>query len=99
MTEPHRQVQFLTEGMREAMADFGSGQLPLDRLAWELKSRISALGSFADRQWVDELRSTWGQIEYVNAFAIDSGRTVLTAEEKQSVGEALDELHAMLVEY
>ncbi len=53
-------------------------RLPLDRLVWEFKSRISALQPVADQEWVEGLRSAWWQLESVNAFWIKSGRGELS---------------------
>jgi len=99
MTEPNEQVSALVEGMREAAASYREDRLPLDRLVWELKSRIAALQGVADQEWVEELRSAWWQLESVNAFWIESGRPELTDDELREVNEGLDVLLPMLVEY
>lgn len=99
MTETTEQLRTLVDGMREAAGAYEAGRLPLDRLVWELKSRISALQGVAEQDWVEELRSRWWQLEYVNAFWIESGRTDLTEDERREVNEALDELRPMLIEY
>lgn len=99
MTETTEQVRALVEGMREAAASYRGGGLPLDRLVWELKSRIAALQGVADQEWVEELRSAWWQLESVNAFWIESGRAELTEDERREVDDGLDELLPMLVEY
>lgn len=99
MTEIPDQVRALADGMREAASSYRAGALPLDRLVWELKSRISTMQGVADPEWVEQLRSAWLALEYVNAFWIEGGRTELTAEEKQQVEEGLNELLPMLVEY
>lgn len=99
MTEHAARVPLLVQGMREAVLSYRDGRLPLDRLVWELKGRISALRDVADQEWVEELRSAWWQLEYVNAFWIESGRVELTDEERQQVSDGLDELLLMLVEY
>lgn len=99
MTEITEQVRTLVEGMRDAAGSYRDGRLPLDRLVWELKSRISVLQGVADQEWVEELRSAWWRLEYVNTFWIESGRAELTEDEQLEVGEALDELLPMLVEY
>lgn len=99
MTESPEHLQTLAEGMREAVSSYRTGRLSLDRLVWELKSRISALQGFADEEWVDELRSAWWQLESVNAFWIESGRPELSQDERREVDDALDELLPMLVAY
>lgn len=99
MTEATEQVRALVEGMREAAGSYRDRRLPLDRLVWELKSRIAALQGVADPEWVEELRSAWWQLESVNAFWIESGRAELTGDERREVDEGLEELLPMLVEY
>jgi hypothetical protein len=99
MTDVAEQMRSLIQGMREAVRSFRAGKLTLDRLVWELKSRISALQEVASEDWVEELRSAWGQLEYVNAFWIDSGRTDLNPEERNEVEGSLDEIISMLQEY
>ncbi len=99
MTETTEQLHALLDGMREAAEAYEAGRLPLDRLVWELKSRISALQGVADQEWVEELRSKWWQLESINAFWIESGRAELTEDERREVSEALDELRPMLIEY
>ena len=68
-------------------------------MAWALKSRIAALRGLADDEWVDELRALWNQLEYLNAFFIDSGRPTLMPEERDEVADALGELRAALIAY
>lgn len=99
MTGTTDQVRALADGMREAASSYRDGRLPLDRLVWELKSRIAALQGVADHEWVEDLRSAWWQLESVNAFWIESGRAELTEDERREVDEGLDELLPMLVEY
>lgn len=99
MTETSEQVRALAEGMRKAVGTYRAGRLPLDRLVWELKSRISALQGVADQKWVEELRSAWWPLESVNAFWIESGRTDLNEDERREIDDALEELLPMLDEY
>jgi hypothetical protein len=99
MTDVSEQLRSLVDGMRKAVGSYRAGALSLDRLVWELKSRIGALQPVADREWVEELRSAWWQLEYVNAFWIESGRSDLTDEERRNVDEALDAFVPMLDEY
>lgn len=98
MTESTERVRSLIEGMREAARSYREGCLPLDRLVWELKSRIGALPGVADPDWVEELRSAWWPLEYVNTVWIESGRSELSDDERRQVDQGLDELVTMLVE-
>ena len=89
----------LVSGMRDLIAAFEAGRLPVDRLSWELKSRIAALDDLADREWVDELRAIRNQIEVVNAFHIESGRSALTADERRDLEAAIGEMKVALTAY
>lgn len=99
MSEQDTQVVTLVKGMQVAIQDFEAGRLSIDRLAWELKSRIAALHQAADPTWAEELKSIWNQLEMVNAFFIDSGREALTGDELREVREVLAELGSALVAY
>jgi hypothetical protein len=97
MNETREQVVALVDGMQAAIHDFEEGRLSIDRLAWELKSRIAALRQVADPAWADELKAIWNQLEVVNALFIDSGRQVLTSDELKEVTEILHELGSALI--
>lgn len=82
--------------MREAITAFRDGALPLDRLAWELRSRIAALGSMADDTWADELKETWNDLEVVNAVFIESGRDALSPGEIRELDSVLNKFECQL---
>jgi hypothetical protein len=99
MSDTHAQIEVLVEGMRAAIHNFKEGKLSIDRLAWDLKSRIAVLRQVANEAWADELKAIWNQLEVVNAFFIESGRKDLNADEGKEVEEIIDELLAALVAY
>jgi hypothetical protein len=99
MTEVPTQIEDLVQGMRDAIDDFEHQRLSIDRLAWELKSRIAALREVADEAWVDELKAIWNQLEVINAFFVESDRKSLTDDERRDAEEVLGELWAALVAY
>jgi hypothetical protein len=99
MTEVPTQIEDLVQGMRDAIDDFEHQRLNIDRLAWELKSRIAALREVADEAWVDELKAIWNQLEVINAFFVESDRKSLTDDERRDAEEVLGELWAALVAY
>ena len=70
----------------QALDLFSAGAISSDRLSWCLKSGISALGLLDDSEWVEELRTVRNDIEYVNAFFIESGRELLGDNERQEIG-------------
>lgn len=86
--------------MRKALEDFEvTDEIhSLNRLTRHLSSLLDALVGEVDGQWLEELRSAWWGLEYVNAKVLDAGRPLL-AQEQRSVEQACDELRAMLVEY
>jgi hypothetical protein len=99
MSEVPTQVATLVAGMRDAIRDFEEGRLSIDRVAWELKSRIAALRQVADEVWVDELKATWNQLELINALFIESKREALSADERGDASDVLNELLAALTTY
>lgn len=99
MSEVDGMVAELAQGIVVAMDSFNRGDLALERLVWQLESRISAMEGTADREWIEELRSVWWQLEYVNALVLDAGRSALTEQERHSIDEAVSELRAMLAAY
>jgi hypothetical protein len=99
MNDTHKQVTVLVDGMREAIQDFDDDKLNIERLAWNLKTRIAALRQVADDAWADELKALWNQLEVINAFFIESGRDDLTADERREISEILNELRAAIAAY
>lgn len=99
MNEIRTQVAVLVDGMQDVINDFSEDRLSIDRLAWELKSRIAALRQLADHAWVEELKMIWNQPEVVNAFFIESKREALDLNKRKDVAEILDELRAALQAY
>lgn len=99
MTDVSDQALALVDGMRTVIEAFEADRCSIDRLAWELKSRLAALDQVADPQWVDELRSTRNQLEVVSAFFIESGRSALGDDERREVDDILGELRAALLAY
>lgn len=99
MTDSDERVLARVAGMREAIDAFEAGRLSVDRLAWELKSRIAALDEIADRGWVDELRSMRNQLEVVSSFFIESGRLTMSYDERREADDILGELRTALLAY
>jgi DNA-binding MurR/RpiR family transcriptional regulator len=99
MSETPAQVAALVDGMQAAIRDFEEGRLSIDRLAWELKSRIAALHQVADAAWADELKAIWNQLEMTNALFIESGRKVLSDDELREAMDILNALRSMLIAY
>jgi hypothetical protein len=90
----------LAEQAADMVADvdrFLNGAMTIDRLSTALKIRLAAMeAADADTAWIDELRSLRNQIEYVNAFWLESGRGELDSDELRIAMEAAQELKAAL---
>ncbi len=71
----------------------------LDALVGRLSGAIDALVGRVIEAWLDELRSAWWPLEYVNATVLGDGRQQLTTAETASVSLARDEFLALLAEY
>jgi hypothetical protein len=99
MKDIHEQIVALADGMRESIQAFEEGRLSVDRLAWNLKTRIAALRQVSDEAWADELKAIWNQLEMINAFFIESGRDDLNSAERKEISQILDELRAAITTY
>jgi hypothetical protein len=89
------------EGVRATLEGYApEGDVAgLDRLVGRLSGSIDALVGKVDAEWLEELRSAWWPLEYVNASVLDADRLALTAAEVRSVSEARDEFLALLIAY
>jgi hypothetical protein len=59
---------------------------------------IEGLVGEVDQPVVERLRSAWWGLELFNATALDEGRSLLSARDRQDVAEARDRLRATLRE-
>ena len=95
---PQGQQRFLARTSLASIQAYDEGRLTFPRLVADLKSRIAAMRSFADPAWADELKSSWGRLEIVNAITIDQRREPHQVEIEE-IKEALEELRLMLTGY
>ena len=70
----------------------------LDRLVARLSGLLDALVGQVDNDWLEELRSAWWPLEYVNANALGNDRTSLTDDERAHLVEARAEFLSLLKE-
>lgn len=70
----------------------------LDRLVGRLSGLLDALVGQVDNEWLEELRSAWWPLEYVNATALGNDRATLTDVERASLSDARDEFLNLLEE-
>jgi hypothetical protein len=57
-----------------------------------IEVRINSVIGLINPEWLDEWRSHWNRLEYVNASLIDDDRTELATDEREMVDDALDAL-------
>ena len=82
-------VRFVADGLRDTIDSFGTGELPLHRLSWELHTRIESLSEFAGRRSLAELRSWQRYVEAVDTMLRETGREGLTTNEERTLTHAL----------
>ena len=79
------------------LSSFLEGGMSIDRLSTVLKIRVAAMeAAGADPAWVDECRSLRNEIEYINAFWLESGRPHLDDEDSRVARAAAHELSLAL---
>ncbi|QHD86054.1 hypothetical protein GR168_12185 [Gordonia sp. JH63] len=64
------EVPILIEEARSLIAAYTAGSLSVDRLAWQLKSAVNALGDAGWPRYYD-LWEVWAEIEIENAVCLD----------------------------
>jgi hypothetical protein len=90
------QERFLIGRIVHALDAYERGDSSLARLVADVEIGIDALFDVADSTWVEQLRSTWGGLEIVYALALDDGRSALTDDERDDIGETIAALRALL---
>ncbi len=89
------------EGMRGRLEAFSPDEsvAGLDALVSRLSCALDALVGRVDAEWLEELRSAWWPLEYINASVLGDGRFTLTPSEVESVARSKAEFLALLIEY
>jgi hypothetical protein len=54
---------------------------------------------FAEAEWLDEVRSIWGQLEIIYALSLDEDGRAVTSQEQGVIDDSVQELAAMLSPY
>jgi len=87
--------------MRSSLAAYAApvDVASLDLLVGQLSGAIDSLTGQVDDDWLNEIRSAWWPLEYVNASVLGDDRGQLTASEVEAVSAARDEFLALLAEY
>ena len=86
--------------MRTALKAFEAGPSvdPLDRLVGELSGSLDALVGQVDADWLEEMRSAWWPLEFVNASVLGEDRQTLKESEIVAASTARDEFLTLLAE-
>lgn len=86
--------------MRAALKEFepGTSVDTLDRLVGELSGLIESLVGSVDVDLVEDMRSAWWPLEFVNAIVLSEERERLTEAEIEAASTARDEFLALLAE-
>lgn len=97
ITESVRQV---LASMRAALEAFDAGPSvdPLDRLVGALSGSLDALVGQVEADWLEEMRSAWWPLEFVNASVLGDDRQILSESEIVASATARDEFLTLLAE-
>lgn len=90
----------LLDAMRAALQAYEgpAGIDPLDRLVRRLSGLLDALVGRVNSEWLEELRSAWWPLEFINAAVLGDDRAALTDQERVNAIAARDEFLTLLVE-
>jgi hypothetical protein len=87
-------LRFIADGIRDTMDYYRRDELPLHRLAWELRHRIDALVPHAPAVWIDQLRDLERRV--AEAYARGERAGSLGAVERAAVNDSLRQLRIVL---
>jgi hypothetical protein len=90
-----RVVQRATSDIASIIAGYRVGSVGFHPMVAAIEVRINSLIGHVDPEWLDEWRSHWNRLEYVNASMIDDQRNGFDAGEQEMVVDALDALESM----
>jgi hypothetical protein len=90
-----RIVERAASGIADVSGRYRAHDLAFGRMVDAVETWINSLVGAADLEWIDEWRSHWNRLEYVNASMIDEGRERPSPDELEMSGVALDALESM----
>jgi hypothetical protein len=90
-----RIVDRAAAGIADVISRYRADELAFRRMVDGVETWINSLVGAADPEWIDEWRSHWNRLEYVNASMIDEGRERPSPDELEMSGLALDALESM----
>ncbi len=90
-----RIVDRATSSIVDAISRYRSGELEFGKLVGSVDMWINSLIGVADPEWVEEWRSHWNRLEFVNASMIDEGRVDQSSDEREMSEDAVDAIERM----
>lgn len=90
-----RIIDRAASSIADVIIRFRGGELEFGRLVGSVGMWINSLIGVADPEWVEEWRSHWNRLEFVNASMIDDGRERPSSDEPEISADALDALESM----
>jgi hypothetical protein len=82
-------------GIADVITRYRRDELAFGRMVDGLETWMNSLIGSADPEWIEEWRSHWNRLEFVNASMIDEGRERLSPGELEMSDDALDALASM----
>jgi hypothetical protein len=98
MNESNQTVEARCREMVNLIQAFTDGEIKFDGLVRGLENGINGMIGFAEAEWLNEVRSIWGQLEFIYALVLDEDRSV-TSVEHGLIDDTLQEIVAMLSPY
>ena len=98
MDESNQTVVARCHEMLNLIQAYMGGKTKFDSLVRGLENGINGMIGFAEAEWLNEVRSIWGQLEIIYALVLDDERAV-TSVERGMIDDTLQEMAAMLSPY
>jgi len=98
MNESNQTIEARCREMVNLIQAFTDGKIKFDGLVRGLENGINGMIGFAEAEWLNEVRSIWGQLEIIYALVLDEERSVTSAEHGL-IDDTLLEMAAMLSPY
>lgn len=90
-----RIIDRAASSIADVITRYRSGELEFGRMVGSVEMWIGSLVGVADPEWVEEWRSHWNRLEFVNASMIDEDRESPSPDELKISADALDALESM----
>ena len=90
-----RVIERAVKDISSIISRYRTGDLGFEKMVGDIEVQINSMIGFVDPAWLEEWRSHWNRLEYVNASMIDDDRSNLGSDEKEMVEDSLDALENM----